>query len=156
MIANYTYTQSKLKVDPDDTTQTFTPGVGGVPRPAAGFFVDGNPLTGQSDHLVNFQFGIEDTDKLQQLTLLLSYANERVTSRGSGGLPDIVEDPGLTIDLVGRSEVDLFGQPVEFSIEARNLTGRDNFEFQSDGTNRIEINSYQVGRTFALGVSAEF
>ena len=156
VIANYTYTQSKLKVDPDDTTQTFTPGVGGVPRPAAGFFVDGNPLTGQSDHLVNFQFGIEDTDKLQQLTLLLSYANERVTSRGSGGLPDIVEDPGLTIDLVGRSEVDLFGQPVEFSIEARNLTGRDNFEFQSDGTNRIEINSYQVGRTFALGVSAEF
>ena len=156
VIANYTYTQSELKVDPDDTTQTFTPGVGGVPRPAAGFFVDGNPLTGQSDHLVNFQFGIEDTDKLQQLTLLLSYANERVTSRGSGGLPDIVEDPGLTIDLVGRSEVDLFGQPVEFSIEARNLTGRDNFEFQSDGTNRIEINSYQVGRTFALGVSAEF
>ena len=156
VVANYTYTQSELKVGADDQTFTFTPGVGGVPRPASGFFVDGAPLTGQSDHLVNFQLGIEDVDKLQQLTLLVKYASERVTSRGSGGLPDIVEDPGLTIDLVGRSEIAAFGQPLEISLEARNLTGRDNFEFQSNGTNRIEINSYAVGRTFALGVSTEF
>lgn len=156
LVANYTYTQSELKVDAADETFTFTPGVGAVPRPAAGFFVDGAPLTGQSDHLVNFQLGIEDTDKLQQLTLLVSYASERVTSRGSGGLPDIVEDPGLAIDLVGRAEVGVFGQPFEISLEARNLTGRDNFEFQSNGTNRIELNTYEVGRTFAIGVSTEF
>ncbi len=156
IVANYTYTQSELTVDAADETFTFTPGVGAVPRPASGFFVDGAPLTGQSDHLVNFQLGIEDIDKLQQLTLLVSYASERVTSRGSGGLPDIVEDPGLTIDLVGRSDINLFGQNFELSLEARNLTGRDNFEFQSNGTNRIEINTYEIGRTFAIGLSTEF
>jgi TonB-dependent receptor len=156
VVANYTYTQSELKVGPDDQTLTFTPGVGGVPRPAGGFFVDGAPLTGQSDHLLNVQLGIEDTDRLQQLTLLVKYASERVTSRGSGGLPDIVEDPGVTVDLVGRAEIGLFGQPFELSLEARNLWGRDNFEYQATDSNRIEINTYEVGRTFAIGLSTEF
>ena len=156
VVANYTYTQSELKVGPDDQTLTFTPGVGGVPRPASGFFVDGAPLTGQSDHLLNVQLGIEDTDRLQQLTLLVKYASERVTSRGSGGLPDIVEDPGVTVDLVGRAEIGLFGQPFELSLEARNLWGRDNFEYQATDSNRIEINTYEVGRTFAIGLSTEF
>src|SRR3546814_20339666 len=50
--ANYTYSKSKLKVGPDDTVRTplFT-------GPAAGLFHDGDPLTGQSDHLVHFQYG---------------------------------------------------------------------------------------------------
>ncbi len=58
------------------------------------------PLTGQSDHLANFQIGLEDVDRLQQFTVLVNYSSERVTSRGTSGLPDIVENPGLTLDLV--------------------------------------------------------
>ena len=94
LATNYTYTQSELKVAAGDTTQIFTAGVGSIEGDATLFFNDGDPLTGQSDHLVNVQFGIEDQDKLQQLTFLLSYASERVTRRGTAGLPDIVEDPG--------------------------------------------------------------
>ena len=152
LVGNYTYTQSKLKVGPGDVARVFP----FADQPATNFFRDGVPLTGQSDHLVNVQLGIEDTEELQQLTMLLSYASERVTSRGTAALPDIVEDPGLRLDLVYRQGLDLGGVPLELKLEARNLTGRDHFEFQSNGTNRIEINTYEVGRSFSIGISAEF
>ncbi|MDC0886823.1 TonB-dependent receptor [Altererythrobacter sp.] len=156
VVANYTYTQSELKVDAADETFVFTPGVGSVPRPASSIFFDGTPLTGQSDHLANLQLGIEGLDKLQQATFIMSYASKRVTSRGAGGLPDIVEDPGFRLDFVVRQGIDLFKVPLELKLEARNITGRDNFEFLSTGTNRIEVNTYEVGRSFSFSVSAEF
>ncbi|QKG72824.1 TonB-dependent receptor domain-containing protein [Erythrobacter mangrovi] len=151
-IANYTYTKSELKVSDSDTTQVFP----SVPQPATNFFRDGVPLTGQSDHLVNLQLGIEDLDKVSQATLLLTYASERVTSRGTGTLPDIVENPGLRLDFVVRQGFTLAGAEMELKLEARNLTGRDYEEYQNNGTNRIEINSYDVGTSFSIGLSAEF
>lgn len=151
-VANYTFTDSEIKVSPGDVTWVFPSGE----RPATDFFRDGVPLTGQSDHLVNLQLGIEDLDRLQQFTFLLSYASERVTSRGTSSLPDIVEDPGLRVDFVYRQEFDLFRRPIELKLEARNIFGRDHFEYQSNGTNRIEINTYEVGQSFALSLSTEF
>jgi outer membrane receptor protein involved in Fe transport len=156
VIANYTYTQSELKVGADDQTFIFSPGVGSVPRPASNFFFDGTPLTGQSDHLANLQLGIEDMDKLQQATFIMSYASERVTSRGAGGLPDIREDPGFRLDFVVRQGITLAKIPLELKLEARNITGRGNFEYLDTGTNRIEVNSYDVGQSFSFSVSAEF
>jgi hypothetical protein len=78
-----------------------------------------------------------------------------VTLRG-GALPDVVEDPGLTVDLVARSELKLGGLPLELSLEARNIFGRDNFEFQEFQGNRIEVNTFQVGTSFSIGLKAEF
>ncbi len=151
-VANYTYTTSELKVGPDDIARVFP----FAPQPASNFFRDGVALTGQSDHLVNFQLGLEDLDRLQQLTFLVSYASERVTSRGTAQLPDIVEDPGLRLDIVARQGIELLGTDLELKLEARNITGRDHFEYQSNGTNRIDINSYQVGRSYSFSVSAAF
>ena len=102
------------------------------------------------------QFGIEDQDKLQQFTFLVNYASERVTRRGTAGLPDIIEDPGFTLDFVARQGLDLFKVPLELKFEARNIFGRGNFEYQQVADNRIEINSYDVGTSFAFSVSAEF
>ncbi len=151
-IANYTYTQSELQVTDSDVALVFP----SAPQPATNYFRDGVPLTGQSDHLVNLQLGIEDLDRVSQATLLLSYASERVTSRGTASLPDIVEDPGLRLDFVVRQGFELAGTDLELKLEARNITGRDHFEYQSNGTNRIEINSYDVGRSFSATISAEF
>jgi outer membrane receptor protein involved in Fe transport len=153
---NYTYTQSELKVVQGDTTSIFTAGVGAIESDATLFFIDGDPLTGQSDHLVNTTFGIEDQDKLQQLTFLVNFASERVTRRGTAGLPDIVEDPGLTFDVVARQGIEVFAVPLELKFEARNIFGRGNFEFQEVGDNRIEINTFDVGTSFSLGVTAKF
>ncbi len=151
-VANYTYTQSELKVTNDDIAQVFP----SAPQPATNFFRDGVPLTGQSDHLVNLQLGLEDLDRLSQATILLSYASERVTSRGTSNLPDIIENPGLRLDFVVRQGFELAGKELELKLEARNLTGRDYEEFQTNGDTRIDINSYNVGTSFSVSLSAEF
>ena len=85
------------------------------------------------------------------------WCDERVTGRGAGPLPDIIEKPGLTVDFVVRQGFEVFGgNELEMKLEARNLTGRDYEEFQTNGTTRIDINSYDVGRSISLGASLKF
>ena len=151
-IANYTYTQSSVKVGDEDTA----PIVGAPTQPASDLFFDGAPLTGQSDHIANVQLGIEDLDRLSQLTVLLNYASERVTARGAGPLPDILQDPGLTLDIVARQGFEVLGKTLEIKLEARNLTGRGNEEYQTNGDRRIDINTYDIGREFSVSASLTF
>lgn len=152
VVANYTYTNSEISVGPGDTTRLFP----GGDTAAANLFVDGVPLTGQSDHLVNAQITLEDVDRLQQFTVLASYASQRVTSRGTAGLPDIIEDPGLQIDLVARQGLNVLGSEAELKLEARNIFGRGHEEFQTDGTNRADISTYDRGTSFSASLSFTF
>jgi outer membrane receptor protein involved in Fe transport len=151
LIGNYTYSKSEIKVADDDTT--IPVGTGGAPVPAGNVFNDGTPLTGQSKHLVNFQLGLENTDRLSQQTLLLTYASRRVTNRGPNGQPDLVEQPGLRLDFVAREGFSLWGRSGEIKFEARNLTGEGYQEFQTLNGSRIDNNSYDQGRSFSLGIS---
>jgi outer membrane receptor protein involved in Fe transport len=169
LLANYTYTQSQITADgscvPNPAAALGSPGIGGC---AAGFgranllFRDGAPLTGQSDHLVNVQIGLEDTAALSQVTLLFNYASDRVTNRGPSNLsgqgfqPDIVERPGIRLDLVARQGFEVAGANLEVKAEARNLTGTRYSESQDFGTNQVFINRYNLGRIFSLGVTAQF
>ncbi len=155
LVGNYTYTKSRLTSDSSVI-------VGPDLQPVASnlLFRDGAPLTGQSDHIANIQLGIEDTDRLSQATILVTYASERVTNRGpiqgSARQPDIVEKPGLRVDFVVREEAEFMGVPVELKFEARNLFGEPYREFQSFGENRIDINRYDLGQTFSLGATLKF
>jgi outer membrane receptor protein involved in Fe transport len=152
-ILNYTYTKSKLSVGAADTVQVF----GASSTIATDYFRDGAPLTGQSDHIVNLQLGLEDTDRLSQQTILVTYASDRVISRGLNGSPpqpDVIERPGVQLDFVWREGFDLFGAEIEAKFEARNILGRGHREFQQAGANRIDINSYDVGTTFAFSLGA--
>ncbi|MEQ5788907.1 TonB-dependent receptor [Erythrobacter sp. NFXS35] len=151
VLANYTYTQSSISVADGD----IAPVPGNPNQNAANLFDQGAPLVGQSDHVANLSLGLEDTEKVQQFTFLINYASERVTLRG-GLLPDVVEDPGLTVDFVARSELKLGGMPLELSFEVRNIFGRDNFEFQELNGNRIEINTFDVGTAVSFGLKANF
>lgn len=152
VIANYTYTSSKLSVKEADTVAVFSQ----ASTRALDFFRDGSPLTGQSDHLVNLQIGVEDQDRLSQQTLLITYATDRVTSRGAGFQPDIVERPGVRLDFVAREGFTLFGREGEMSFEVRNLLRNRYREFQQNGTNIIYYNNYRIGTTFELGLSLKF
>jgi hypothetical protein len=154
MIGNYTWSDSAIRVREGDTT--IPVGTGGVPVPAANLFDDGTPLTGQSKHLANVQFGLENTDRLSQQTLLLTYSSRRVTNRGPGNQPDIVEEPGLRLDFVMREGVNLFGLEGELKLEARNLTGEDYEEFQELNGSRVDANRYDLGRSFSLGLEVKF
>ena len=155
VIANYTYTKSKIMVAAGDTTSVF----GAASTRASDYFRDGAPLTGQSDHIANLQLGFENTERLSQQTLLLSYASKRAISRGLNGSPpqpDVIEKPGLRIDFVAREAMDFLGQEVELKFEARNITARKHEEFQSLGTNRVDVNTYDLGRTLTLSASVTF
>lgn len=156
VIGNYTYTQSKLKVRDGDLTTPYTYTTGPLPA-ASDYFLNGVPLTGQSDHLANLQLGLEDTDRLSQQTLLLTYASPRVTSRGPNLQPDIKEKPGFTLDFVARQAVKLpGGVNSEFKFEARNITGRKFQEFQQSGDNKVFYNRYKIGTTIAASMTVAF
>ena len=148
---NYTYTQSEIQVGADDVA----PIVGAPNQLASLLFDDGAPLVGQSDHIANFSIGLEDTEKTQQASILVNYASERVTLRG-GPLPDVVEDPGFTVDFVARTELGAISEGLELSFQVRNIFGRDNFEFQESDTGRLEINTFDVGTSFSVGLKAAF
>ena len=115
-----------------------------------------SPLTGQSNHLVNLQLGVEDTDKLSQYTVLFTYASKRVTSRGASLQPDIIEKPGIQLDFVAREAVTVAGKEFDVKVEARNITGTKYQELQENGANKIFYNRYNVGTSVSLGVSLTF
>jgi TonB-dependent receptor len=154
LIGNYTWSESALRVRDGDTT--IPVGTGGVPVPASNVFDDGTPLTGQSKHLANLQLGFENTDRLSQQTVLLTYSSRRVTNRGPGSQPDIVEEPGLRLDYVMREGIRLFGLDGELKFEARNLTNEDYEEFQTLNGSRVDANRYRLGRSFSLGLEVKF
>ena len=166
LLGNYTYTKSKIAADgscvavADGSTRS----LGGCAPgfvPASAQFRNNAPLTGQSDHLVNVQVGIDDTARLSQLTVLFNYASNRVTNRGPfvGGIlqPDVYEKPGIRLDVVARQAIQLpFDRQVELKFEARNLTGTPFQEFQDFSTRRIFANRFEQGRIFSLGLSTTF
>lgn len=154
LAGNYTYSKSELKVSADDPVAVFA----SSSTLATDFFRDGAPLTGQSDHMANLQIGFEDSDHLSQQTLLISYASKRVTSRGlaNTGQPDIFEYPGIRIDLVLREGIEVAGREVELKFEARNLTGRKYQEYQETDGNRVNVNTYDLGRVFTASASVKF
>jgi hypothetical protein len=122
-------------------------------------FQEGAPLVGQSEHLLNFQVGIEDTESLSQLTFLANYASERVTFRGSRSpvYPDAIEEPGLRIDIVLRQGVRIGGVEAEFNLEARNIFETGYSETQDYGEGgRIDVNSYEMGARLSAGLSLRF
>ena len=153
-IANYTFSDSSISVSEGDTT--IPVGTGGVAVPASNVFDDGTPLTGQSRHIVNLQLGLESNDRLSQQTLLATYSSRRVSNRGLGQQPDLIEEPGLRLDFVWREGIRLFNRQLELKFEARNLTGENYEEYQALNGSRIDTNSYDLGRTFSLGASFTF
>jgi hypothetical protein len=156
VIGNYTWTRSELHVGANDTTEYYTPAK--QTWDANQFFRDGSRLTGQSDHLVNLQLGFERPSRLSQQTLLLSWASDRVTSRGpvGSGFPDIRESPGLRVDFVARQGFNVMGQDMDLKLEVRNLLGRGYKEFQRRGDNVVYFNKYDIGTAYSLSVSMEF
>jgi outer membrane receptor protein involved in Fe transport len=151
MIGNYTYTTSEIRVREGDTTSI----PADINTPATDLFQDGAKLTGQSDHLVNLQLGLEHPDRLSQITLLLSYASDRVTSRVVQWF-DIKESPGFKADVVARQGFMIGERMLELKLEARNIFGRGYSEFQRNGSNVVYYNKYEVGTSFGLSLSMNF
>ena len=152
IIANYTWSKSNLQVKDSDAVLVYA----AASTKATDYFRDNARLTGQSDHIVNLQFGLENTDRLSQQTILLSYASPRAVSRGFTGQPDVTERPGVNLDVVLREGVEFLGQEIELKAEGRNLLHTRHREYQQVGDNVVEFNTYDVGTTFTLSASIKF
>jgi outer membrane receptor protein involved in Fe transport len=161
LAANYTYSKAEVKAESGDTVRSLQGG--GVPQPATDLVQDGSQLQGQSEHLANLQFGIEDDEAMTQATVLINYVSERISARGilgAGGVvvqPDFIQDPGVTVDFVLRQGFTLFGGR-EFTVgfEARNLTGEDFEEYQEFGSGRVDLNSYELGTSLSVSLTTRF
>lgn len=152
--ANYTYSKAELQVDEGDTV--IPRGSGGVALPASNFFEDGARLQGQSEHLANLQFGFEDDVNDVQATFLVNYASERTTARGQDIVPDIVNEPGTMLDFTFRKGFTALGKEMTFGFEARNLLDEDFEEYQELGDRRVDVNTYDLGRSFSFSLTARF
>jgi hypothetical protein len=87
----------------------------------------------------------------------VTYTSERVAARSSSlDLPDLVQDPGVRVDFVYRRNFEVQGREMTASFEARNLTGTDAQEYQEAGGRRFDTNSFDVGQSFSVGLSAKF
>jgi TonB-dependent receptor len=163
--ANYTYSDSEVQVEEGDVAYTLAGN--GRPQAASELVTDGSRLQGQSEHLANVQFGIENPSTNSQATLLVGYASERVNARGINGFdpatggttvvqPDYVQDPGTTVDLVVKKGFTLWNTDIQLSFEARNLLNQEFHEYQDFGGGRADVMRYDLGTTYSFEISASF
>ncbi|MHB8911092.1 MAG: TonB-dependent receptor domain-containing protein [Lysobacter sp.] len=152
--ANYTYSKSEVSVKEGDVV--FPLSGNGQPRPASELVRDGSQMQGQSEHLANLQFGIEDLATRSTATLLVGYAGERISARGRPNQPDLIQNPGTMVDLVLRKGFNLGSTVMTLGFEARNLLGEEYQEYQKLGGGRVDINRYDLGTSYSLSLTAAF
>jgi outer membrane receptor protein involved in Fe transport len=154
---NYTYTTSEVQAEASDTV--FDP-ISRTRISAASFNLDGSVLQGTPEHILNAQFGYQSD--ASQLTLIVGWVSERTLQRGlrqqGAVLPDVVEDPGVNVDLVYRRDFEALGQPFGISVSARNLLNERHVEFQESGgaLGRTDFNSYDRGTSFSISLTAKY
>ncbi|WP_422344617.1 TonB-dependent receptor domain-containing protein [Parasphingorhabdus sp.] len=153
LAANYTYTESEIKVVDGDTA--INP-VTLQPTGALNLFDDGDRLTGQSRHVANLQFGLEKEEGLSQQTFLVSYNSPRVTARGPQDQPDLIERTGWQLDFVMREALEIAGQEFELKFEARNILGTDYRESQTLNNSTIINNGFDIGTRFSMSIGINF
>jgi outer membrane receptor protein involved in Fe transport len=159
---NYTYVDSSVSADGDVriTPPTVDPsrGVTPVTISAAGLYSDGRKLQGQSDHLVNLQFGIENYEAGWDVFLLLNYSSERIRAVEdlSNGLPSIKEQLPISLDLVANIPFEIRGGEYEFGFKVQNILD-DRYEAtQTLNGSEIIIDDYNIGMTVAASLKRRF
>lgn len=135
LIGNFTYAKSDVRIGPDQ--------VGVLTNPS-------RRLEGQSEILGNLQFGYEREG--ERMAVLFNYAGDRISDVGTFGLPDVIENPPITLDFTFAKTLPIRGRDVELSFKANNLLA-DDFRRSQGG---LVYEQYDLGRSFSLGVKTRF
>lgn len=149
---NYTYSDSKIKVNATDTVTRSN----GTVLPASFVIRDGRALQGQSDHLANFQIGYEDDVANSAGTLLVNYASKRIRASAAQTLPEIIEYPPITLDFTYSRSFELWETDYEFGFKAENLLGDNSKAIQSLNNSVVNVDKYDIGRSFSVSIKAKF
>ncbi|WP_428409164.1 TonB-dependent receptor domain-containing protein [Hyphococcus sp.] len=159
---NYTYTNSEIVVsDTDMITER-----DGDMVLASSYGLDGLPMVGTPEHIVNAQFGFEG--ERFQFTVLGGWVSERLLARGealtkANRLLDVYEKPGFQLDAVLRNDVNIHGTDFTISLAARNLLGTRHIEEQRGVADPdrapsgvVDFNTYDRGRSLSASLTAHF
>lgn len=159
---NYTYTDSEVSANGtvlffDRASQAGE--LNSIERSAAGFIEDGRQLQGQSEHLLNFQFGFEDDEARSEANFLINFASERIRAGeqlGSPAAPAVFEKPPVSVDFVYNREFDVYGGLYEFGLTVQNIFG-DNYEaFQKAGNGDFTVDTYDIGTSVGVSLKRKF
>ena len=155
--ANYTFTASEVQAAADD--KVFDP-ISRSLRDASLFGLDGSDLQGTPENILNAQFGWQSD--VEQMTLLVGWVDERILQRGFGvgaaSLPDVIEEPGVQLDLVYNRDFTIAGRELSLGLKGRNLLGEKHTEYQMSDSDigRTEFNTYERGTTISASLSTTF
>ncbi len=158
---NYTYTKSEVEAkgaasDPNCADKIADPITGALVC-ASLFIVDGSPMQGSPENIVNLQTGWRSPS--EELTLLVGWVDERILQRGipgAGGRPDVIEDPGVQLDLSFRRFFEVRGAEITLGLTGRNLLDEKHVEYQRSDTLTTDFNTYDRGRTLSVSLSSRF
>lgn len=153
---NYTYTKSEVSSGAGDTIVN---PLSYQVQDASLYNLDGKQLQGTPENILNVQLGWESDN--EQLTLLVGWVDERILQRGidsgAGSLPDVIEDPGIQLDIVYNRDITVAGRDMAFGLRARNLLDEAHEEYQiSEGIGRTEYNTYDRGMSLSASLTAKF
>ena len=156
---NYTYTNSEVSADGDVLTASFNAGaIQQDVTAGTSFIVDGRRLQGQSDHVVNVQFGFDNDDAGSSFRALFNFASDRIRTTESlvANQPAIIESPPLSLDVTYSKDFLFLGGNYTFGINARNLTGA-NYDARQSGTeNTIIVDQFDRGQEIRFSLKRSF
>ncbi|HUP66044.1 MAG TPA: TonB-dependent receptor [Thermoanaerobaculia bacterium] len=107
------------------------------------------PLEGQSDQVGNLALQFFDPQRGTMLRILGSFTGERITDVGAFGLPDIIQEPVSSLDLVASQSLGPFAPGIELKLAASNVLDASRQWSQGDRLQR----AIHPGRTFSLSLS---
>lgn len=121
VIANYTWVESEISIDPATTS----------------FTNPDRPLSGQPDNVVNLVVEWTRPQWGTGVRLLYNFIGDKVALGGEQGLPDVIEEARGSLDLVFRQDLGNWIPGLGFKLSATNLTDEDYEWTQGDGTFRL-------------------
>jgi outer membrane receptor protein involved in Fe transport len=150
--ANYTYTFSEVQAERGDVV--FDALNLGVRRPASDYALDGSQLQGTPENIVNTQFGWESGN--EQLSFLVGWVDQRILQRGVVGLGDVIEDPGVQLDVVYRRTFSVGGSELTLGVSGRNLLDEKHVETLNTPRGELDFNSFDRGQSFSVSLTSKF
>jgi TonB-dependent receptor len=148
---NYTDTDSEVIVNPGDTYINNL----GRSVSAQNLLANGRDsrLQGQSDSIANFQIGLDNLQDQSEATLIVNYVSDRVRARGIDVLPDIIEEPPLSVDFTYSRVLSYSNYDLKLSLELRNLLDE---EYYASMRNIAIYDQYDLGQSASLGFKVSF
>lgn len=136
LIANYTWVESEVSIDDDQT---------------AGTNLD-RPLVGQPDNVVNLILGWTRPQSDTGLRLLYNFVDDKIAFAGFSGLPDVFEEARHSLDLSFQQGLGFLADGLSLKFSLTNLLEEERLLSQGGQVYRL----YEPGLGTSLSIGYSF